>query len=81
MAICDPEDPQRIISALNLMIQQHAGRTGKQLGTQEASGASKYFFGPDGKRVELTPAVELWKGFFVSASLQTAHGELVRTFS
>ncbi len=47
-------------------MQQHASRTGKRLGTQEASGASKYFFGPDGKRIELAPGVELWKGFFVS---------------
>jgi eukaryotic translation initiation factor 2C len=60
----DHEDLQRIISAINLIMQQHASRTGRRLGKQEDNGASKFFFGSSGK---LVPGVELWKGFFMSA--------------
>ncbi|KAF8711992.1 hypothetical protein AX14_013179 [Amanita brunnescens Koide BX004] len=60
----DHEDLQRIISAINLIMQQHASRTGRRLGKQEDNGASKFFFGSSGK---LVPGVELWKGFFTSA--------------
>ncbi len=48
-------------------MQQHASRTGRRLGKPEDNGASKYFFGPDGRRVELAPGVQLWKGFYTSA--------------
>jgi len=60
-------DLQPVISALNLIIQQHASRTGRRLGKPEDNGASKYFFGPDGKPVQLAPGIQLWKGFYTSA--------------
>lgn len=58
------ENLQRIISAFNLIMQQHASRTGRRLGKQDDNGASKFFFDSGGG---LVPGVELRKGFYMSA--------------
>ncbi|OCH91556.1 Piwi-domain-containing protein [Obba rivulosa] len=48
-----------IISALNLVLQQHASRTGVRVSK------NKYFF-PSSERFPLSIGTEAWKGFFVS---------------
>ncbi|KAF8632130.1 hypothetical protein AX15_002024 [Amanita polypyramis BW_CC] len=57
---------QRAISALNLIMQKHASRTGIRLGRWDDNGASRYFFEPGDRNIELARGVELWKGFFIS---------------
>ncbi|KAK0452977.1 argonaute-like protein [Desarmillaria tabescens] len=54
-------DPLPIISAVNLVLQQNAMRTGVRIGQ------NKYFFPPPpGERKILGPGVEAWRGFFIS---------------
>ncbi|KAF8637180.1 hypothetical protein AX17_002993 [Amanita inopinata Kibby_2008] len=59
-------DLQPSISALNLIFQQHASRSGVRLGKKDSNGASKYFFDPGQQRTNLAPGIELWQGFFIS---------------
>ncbi|PFH47142.1 hypothetical protein AMATHDRAFT_7043 [Amanita thiersii Skay4041] len=68
-------DLQPALSALNLIFQQHARRTGTRLGKPDDNGASKYFFDPGQHRTTLVPGVELWQGFF--SSIRPAHKQLV----
>lgn len=53
-------DAQPLVSALNLVLQTHAARTGVRVGQ------NRYFF-PSQERFELATGVEAWKGFFMSA--------------
>jgi len=55
-------DTQPLVSALNLVLQTHAARTGVRVGK------NRYFFSSqDSRPFELAPGVEAWKGFFMSA--------------
>jgi eukaryotic translation initiation factor 2C len=56
-------DAQPLVSALNLVLQTHAARTGVRVGQ------NRYFFPSrdSRERFELAPGVEAWKGFFMSA--------------
>jgi len=53
-------DTQPLVSAINLILQTHATRTGVRVGQ------NRYFF-PSQERFNLSPGVEAWKGFFMSA--------------
>ncbi|KAG2129584.1 Piwi domain-containing protein [Suillus clintonianus] len=53
-------DVQPLLSAVNLVLQTHAARTGVRVGK------NRYFF-PSQERFELALGVEAWKGFFTSA--------------
>lgn len=59
-------DAGPLISALNLVLQQHASRTGVRVGK------NRYFFRSSSESIELGAGVEAWKGFFVSCS-RTPH--------
>lgn len=48
------------LSALNLIIQQHAIRTGVRVGK------NRYFFPLSAQKISLGPRVEAWQGFFAS---------------
>jgi eukaryotic translation initiation factor 2C len=52
-------NPLPVISALNLVLRQHASRGGFQLGRNQ------YFFTPQ-EHLQLTMGVEAWQGFFLS---------------
>jgi eukaryotic translation initiation factor 2C len=52
-------DPLPVISALNLVLQQHASRGGFRLGK------NRYFFTPR-ERLQLGMGVQAWQGFFLS---------------
>ncbi|EGN97699.1 hypothetical protein SERLA73DRAFT_169952 [Serpula lacrymans var. lacrymans S7.3] len=52
-------DTGPLISGLNLVLQQHAGRTGYRVGQ------NKYFY-PSQEKQQLSLGVEAWKGFFIS---------------
>ena len=54
-------DPLPLISALNLVLQQHPANTGIRVGR------NRYFFpASDMEKIELGLGVEAWKGFFTS---------------
>jgi eukaryotic translation initiation factor 2C len=53
-------DPLPLISALNLVLQQHPSRTGVRVGK------NRYFFPSSAEKINLGPGVEAWKGFFTS---------------
>ncbi|KAH7919917.1 Piwi-domain-containing protein [Leucogyrophana mollusca] len=53
-------DPLPLISALNLVLQQHASATGVRVGK------NRYFFPSPREPFELGLGVEAWKGFFIS---------------
>jgi eukaryotic translation initiation factor 2C len=53
-------DVQPLLSAVNLVLQTHAARTGVRVGK------NRYFF-PSQERFDLALGVEAWKGFFTSA--------------
>ncbi|KAM6499862.1 argonaute-like protein [Amanita muscaria] len=59
-------DMQPVISALNLVLQHHAGRTGVRVGKKDSNGESKFFFDPGQNRRQLAPGSEIWQGFFIS---------------
>jgi eukaryotic translation initiation factor 2C len=48
-----------VISALNLVLKQHASRGGFRLGQ------NRYFFTPR-ERLQLSQGVQAWQGFFIS---------------
>ncbi|KAI0919501.1 hypothetical protein AcV5_001553 [Taiwanofungus camphoratus] len=52
-------DPLPLVSALNLVLQQHANKTGTR------AGRNRYFF-PSSERRPLALGLEAWKGFFMS---------------
>ncbi|KAG5643974.1 hypothetical protein DXG03_009263, partial [Asterophora parasitica] len=53
-------DPLPLVSALNLVLQQHASRNGVRVGK------NRYFFPTSAHKVSLGPGVEAWQGFFTS---------------
>jgi Argonaute linker 1 domain len=53
-------DTLPLISALNLVLQQNASRTGVRVGK------NRYFFPSSAKKISLGPRVEAWQGFFAS---------------
>ena len=53
-------DTQPLVSALNLVLQQHASRTGVRVGK------NRYFFPSSDQKIKLGPRVEAWQGFFAS---------------
>ncbi|KIL63066.1 hypothetical protein M378DRAFT_193040 [Amanita muscaria Koide BX008] len=60
-------DMQPVISALNLVLQHHASRTGVRVGKKDSNGESKFFFDPgEQNRRRLAPGSEIWQGFFIS---------------
>lgn len=62
-------DPLPLISALNLVLQQHAARTGVRVGK------NRYFFPNLNDRVDLSPTIEAWRGFYTS--VRPAYKELM----
>jgi eukaryotic translation initiation factor 2C len=61
-------DTLPLVSALNLVLQQHANRTGVRVGK------NRYFF-PSAEKFKLGPRVEAWQGFF--ASVRPTYKELM----
>ncbi|KAF8063268.1 argonaute-like protein [Lyophyllum atratum] len=59
-------DPTPLISALNLVVQQRASRTGVRLGKNEGKKVPRYFFPTSANKVSLGPGVEAWQGFYAS---------------
>ncbi|KAF8229226.1 hypothetical protein L208DRAFT_1402452 [Tricholoma matsutake] len=53
-------DALPLISALNLVLQQNASRTGVRVGK------TRYFFPSSARKISLGPRVEAWQGFFAS---------------
>lgn len=54
-------DPLPLISALNLVLQQHPAHSGVRFGR------NRYFFPPgQGEKINLGLGLEAWKGFFTS---------------
>lgn len=53
-------DPLPLISALNLVLQQHASRVGVRVGK------SRYFFPTSSRKFSLGPGVEAMQGFYTS---------------
>lgn len=62
-------DPLPLISALNLVLQQHANRVGVRVGK------SKYFFPSSSQRHSLGPGLEAIQGFY--ASVRPAYKQLM----
>ncbi|KDR72808.1 hypothetical protein GALMADRAFT_158483 [Galerina marginata CBS 339.88] len=62
-------DPLPLISALNLVLQQHANRTGVRVGK------SRYFFPTSSEKHNLGPGVEAIQGFY--ASVRPAYKQLM----
>ncbi|PCH34807.1 Piwi-domain-containing protein [Wolfiporia cocos MD-104 SS10] len=54
------EDLLPLMSALNLVLQQHAANTGIRVGK------NRYFFGGSSTPMQLSLGVEAWRGFFIS---------------
>ncbi|KAF8632134.1 hypothetical protein AX15_002028 [Amanita polypyramis BW_CC] len=59
-------DLQPVTSALNLVLQFHASRSGVRVGRKENNGESKFFFDTGEFRRQLAPGVRVWQGFFIS---------------
>jgi eukaryotic translation initiation factor 2C len=53
-------DPLPIVSALNIVLQQHASKTGVRVGR------NRYFFPSESTKYFLGLGVEAWKGYFAS---------------
>lgn len=53
-------DTLPLISGLNLVLQQHASRTGVRVGK------NRYFFPSSDQKISLGPGVEAWQGFYAS---------------
>ncbi|KAG6900095.1 hypothetical protein C0993_002943 [Termitomyces sp. T159_Od127] len=53
-------DPLPLVSALNLVLQQHASRNGVRVGK------NRYFFPASSQKVSLGPGVEAFQGFYTS---------------
>ncbi|KAK2467586.1 hypothetical protein APHAL10511_000441 [Amanita phalloides] len=66
---------QPTISALNIILQYHASRSGVRLGKRDSNGESKFFFDTEQFRRPLVPGVEAWQGFFIS--VRPAFGQLM----
>ena len=62
-------DTLPLISALNLVLQQNASRTGIRVGK------NRYFFPSSAQKIRLGPRVEAWQGFF--ASVRPTYKELM----
>jgi hypothetical protein len=62
-------DTLPLISALNLVLQQNASRTGVRVGK------NRYFFPSSAQKIPLGPRVEAWQGFF--ASVRPTYKELM----
>lgn len=55
-----------LISALNLVLQEHAQKTGFRVGQQDIRVGQRYFFSASSGHKALSPGIEAWRGFFVS---------------
>ena len=62
-------DPAPLISALNIVLQQHAIRTGVRVGK------NRFFFPSSNEKVNLGPGIQAVQGFY--ASVRPAHQQLM----
>lgn len=62
-------DPLPLISALNLVLQQHATRNGVRVGK------NRFFFPSSAEKISLGPGVQAVQGFY--ASVRPAHHQLM----
>ncbi|KAH0580660.1 Protein argonaute 1B [Termitomyces sp. J132] len=62
-------DPLPLISALNLVLQQHASRSGVRVGK------NRYFFPASSQKVNLGPGVEAFQGFY--SSVRASYNQLL----
>lgn len=62
-------DPLPLISALNIVLQQHATRTGVRVGK------SRFFFLSSAEKIVLGPGLQAVQGFY--ASVRPSHQQLM----
>jgi eukaryotic translation initiation factor 2C len=62
-------DPLPLISALNLVLQQHASTVAIRFGK------NRYFLPPNGPKPALSPALDAWRGYY--SSIRPAHMQLM----
>lgn len=62
-------DPLPLISALNIVLQQHATRTGVRVGN------NRFFFPTSSQKLDLGPGVRAVQGFY--ASVRPAYQQLM----
>ncbi|KZT01939.1 Piwi-domain-containing protein [Laetiporus sulphureus 93-53] len=59
-------DKSPLVSALNLVVQEHAQRNGIRVGQHDIRVGHRYFFRGSSDHQGLSSVIEAWRGFFVS---------------